>query len=94
VARRIHARDGNLKWVSLLMWAGAVAWQIGYDTAYAYVDVRDDFAILIFQGRPDNHEDHCTGSSGFFIYFHNARCHRDSIAGTNGGDEIDLHAGR
>ena len=24
------------------MWAGAVAWQIGYDTAYAYVDVRED----------------------------------------------------
>lgn len=25
-----------------LMWAGAIAWQIGYDTVYAYVDVRDD----------------------------------------------------
>ena len=24
------------------MWSGAIAWQIGYDTAYAYVDVRDD----------------------------------------------------
>ena len=24
------------------MWAGAIAWQIGYDTVYAYVDVRDD----------------------------------------------------
>ena len=24
------------------MWAGAVAWQVGYDTVYAYVDVKDD----------------------------------------------------
>ena len=24
------------------MWAGAIAWQIGYDTVYAYVDVKDD----------------------------------------------------
>lgn len=27
---------------AVLMWAGAVAWQIGYDTVYAYVDLRDD----------------------------------------------------
>lgn len=24
------------------IWAGAVAWQIGYDTVYAYVDAKDD----------------------------------------------------
>jgi len=24
------------------MWTGAIAWQIGYDTVYAYVDVKDD----------------------------------------------------
>ena len=24
------------------MWVGAIAWQIGYDTVYAYVDVADD----------------------------------------------------
>ncbi|MDP0929521.1 hypothetical protein Q0601_20240 [Paracoccus onubensis] len=24
------------------MWLGALAWQIGYDTTYGYVDVRDD----------------------------------------------------
>ena len=24
------------------MWIGAIAWQIGYDTVYAYVDVKDD----------------------------------------------------
>lgn len=27
---------------AVLMWAGAIAWQIGYDTLYAYVDVKDD----------------------------------------------------
>lgn len=27
---------------AILMWLGAIAWQIGYDTVYAYVDVRDD----------------------------------------------------
>lgn len=27
---------------AFLMWLGAIAWQIGYDTVYAYVDVRDD----------------------------------------------------
>ncbi len=25
-----------------IMWIGAIAWQIGYDTVYAYVDVKDD----------------------------------------------------
>lgn len=27
---------------AVLMWTGAIAWQIGYDTVYAYVDVKDD----------------------------------------------------
>lgn len=27
---------------ALLMWAGAITWQIGYDTIYAYVDLKDD----------------------------------------------------
>lgn len=27
---------------AILMWGGAIAWQIGYDTVYAYVDVKDD----------------------------------------------------
>ena len=27
---------------AFLMWLGTIAWQIGYDTVYAYVDVRDD----------------------------------------------------
>ncbi|MDR9760792.1 4-hydroxybenzoate octaprenyltransferase [Rhizobium redzepovicii] len=33
---------GHIPAGAVLMWAGAVAWQIGYDTVYAYVDVRDD----------------------------------------------------
>ncbi len=33
---------GHVPAGAVLMWAGAIAWQIGYDTAYAYVDVRDD----------------------------------------------------
>ncbi|MGE6783528.1 4-hydroxybenzoate octaprenyltransferase [Ensifer adhaerens] len=33
---------GHVPIGAVMMWAGAVAWQIGYDTAYAYVDVRDD----------------------------------------------------
>lgn len=27
---------------AILMWVGAVFWQIGYDTIYGYVDVKDD----------------------------------------------------
>lgn len=27
------------------MWVGAIAWQIGYDTVYAYVDVKDDVRL-------------------------------------------------
>ncbi len=30
---------------AVLMWAGAIAWQIGYDTVYAYVDVKDDRSL-------------------------------------------------
>ncbi|RUY09598.1 4-hydroxybenzoate octaprenyltransferase, partial [Mesorhizobium sp. M7A.F.Ca.US.005.03.2.1] len=33
---------GHIPVGALLMWAGAIAWQIGYDTVYAYVDVKDD----------------------------------------------------
>ncbi|WP_049731754.1 4-hydroxybenzoate octaprenyltransferase [Rhizobium ecuadorense] len=33
---------GHIPAGAVLMWAGAIAWQIGYDTVYAYVDVRDD----------------------------------------------------
>lgn len=33
---------GHVPAGAMLMWAGAIAWQIGYDTVYAYVDVKDD----------------------------------------------------
>lgn len=33
---------GHIPAGAVLMWIGAVAWQVGYDTVYAYVDVRDD----------------------------------------------------
>jgi len=34
--------SGHLPLGAVLMWAGAAAWQIGYDTVYAYVDREDD----------------------------------------------------
>jgi 4-hydroxybenzoate polyprenyltransferase len=30
---------------AIAMWAGAVLWQVGYDSIYAYVDVRDDLKL-------------------------------------------------
>jgi 4-hydroxybenzoate polyprenyltransferase len=30
---------------AVAMWAGAVLWQVGYDSIYAYVDVRDDLSL-------------------------------------------------
>jgi 4-hydroxybenzoate polyprenyltransferase len=33
---------GHIPAGAVLMWLGAVAWQIGYDTVYAYVDMGDD----------------------------------------------------
>jgi 4-hydroxybenzoate polyprenyltransferase len=33
---------GHIPVGAVLMWAGSIAWQIGYDTVYAYVDVKDD----------------------------------------------------
>jgi len=33
---------GHIPAGAVLMWIGAIAWQIGYDTVYAYVDVKDD----------------------------------------------------
>jgi 4-hydroxybenzoate polyprenyltransferase len=33
---------GHIPFGAVLMWLGAVAWQIGYDSIYGYVDARDD----------------------------------------------------
>jgi len=32
----------NVPLAAVLMWMGAVTWQIGYDTIYAYTDMKDD----------------------------------------------------
>jgi len=34
--------SGHIPAGAVVMWIGAIAWQIGYDTVYAYVDVKDD----------------------------------------------------
>lgn len=34
--------SGTIPAGAVVMWIGAIAWQIGYDTVYAYVDVADD----------------------------------------------------
>ncbi|WP_202329530.1 4-hydroxybenzoate octaprenyltransferase [Mesorhizobium sp. L-8-3] len=33
---------GHIPAGAIIMWIGAIAWQIGYDTVYAYVDLKDD----------------------------------------------------
>jgi 4-hydroxybenzoate polyprenyltransferase len=34
-----------LPWAGVAMWLGAVLWQIGYDSLYAYADMRDDLRL-------------------------------------------------
>ncbi|MEO1563210.1 MAG: 4-hydroxybenzoate octaprenyltransferase [Pseudomonadota bacterium] len=34
--------QGDIPLGAILMWLGAAAWQVGYDTIYAYVDAQDD----------------------------------------------------
>lgn len=34
--------SGTIPAGAVAMWIGAIAWQVGYDTVYAYVDVADD----------------------------------------------------
>lgn len=36
---------GEVEWPALLLYAGAAAWTLGYDTLYAHQDVRDDARI-------------------------------------------------
>lgn len=38
---------GHVTPAAIAMWIGAIAWQIGYDTVYAYVDVRDDTRLRL-----------------------------------------------
>lgn len=39
--------QGEIPFSAVMIWLGAVAWQIGYDTVYAYVDAKDDVRIGI-----------------------------------------------
>jgi 4-hydroxybenzoate polyprenyltransferase len=41
------ARFGTLDWPALLLYAGSIAWVIGYDTIYAHQDREDDALIGI-----------------------------------------------
>lgn len=36
---------GSLGWPAILLWAGSVAWVIGYDTLYAIQDIEDDALV-------------------------------------------------
>lgn len=38
---------GHIPAGAIVMWLGAIAWQIGYDTVYAYVDVKDDTRLKL-----------------------------------------------
>jgi len=37
--------QNTLPLAGVLFWAGAIAWQVGYDTLYAYTDMRDDLKM-------------------------------------------------
>ena len=39
------AAKGSLDWPAILLWAGSVAWVIGYDTLYAIQDIEDDAMV-------------------------------------------------
>ncbi|NYT67063.1 4-hydroxybenzoate octaprenyltransferase [Pusillimonas noertemannii] len=37
--------QNHIPLAAVAMWVGAVLWQVGYDSIYAYVDVRDDLKV-------------------------------------------------
>ena len=39
------AARGTVDWPAVLLWAGSVAWVIGYDTLYAIQDIEDDALV-------------------------------------------------
>lgn len=39
------AVTGSFDWPALLLWAGSIAWVIGYDTLYAIQDIEDDALV-------------------------------------------------
>lgn len=39
---------GIVPWAAVIMWFGALLWQIGYDTIYSYVDMHDDARLGLY----------------------------------------------
>ena len=51
----------------IAMWVGAVLWQVGYDSIYAYVDVRDDLELGLHSTAMRFAENGKAWISGFYI---------------------------
>lgn len=49
------------------MWVGAVLWQVGYDSIYAYVDVRDDLELGLHSTAMRFAENGKAWISGFYV---------------------------
>ena len=56
MARRYHCKDGNLKWVSLMLWAGADPYSKGPCTPEEERDPEDDLNALEWAALYDHHE--------------------------------------
>jgi 4-hydroxybenzoate polyprenyltransferase len=41
------AAFGSLNWAAVLLYAGSIAWVVGYDTIYALQDIEDDEVVGI-----------------------------------------------
>src|SRR5690606_35161441 len=52
---------------AIAMWAGAVLWQVGYDSIYAYVDVHDDLKLGLHSTAMRFREKGRAWISGFYI---------------------------
>lgn len=52
---------------AIAMWAGAVLWQVGYDSIYAYVDVRDDIQLGLHSTALKFRDKGKAWISGFYI---------------------------
>ena len=52
---------------AIAMWLGAVLWQIGYDTIYAYVDMRDDARLGLHSTALKFRDNGKVWVSGFYI---------------------------
>lgn len=58
---------GVLPLAGVAMWLGAVLWQIGYDSIYAYVDVRDDRRLNLHSTAMRFAEQGKTWIGGFYL---------------------------